>query len=263
KLGKRIDFTDDFSAKVVGLGSEIGGITPIKIKFSVDDQCNLGDVIQSNGLVPLPPYIHRDETIAEDEKRYQTVYADLQGSVAAPTAGLHFTNEIFSELEKVGCEIVDCTLHVGAGTFLPVKNEDINQHKMHFEWCKFGRKTIESIIEAKKSGRSILAIGTTAFRAIESFAVLTGCDSDAMLNQADSFFKTDLFIKPMNRMDRFRPKYVDQIITNFHQPQSTLLMLISALLGYEQTMAMYRHAVDQKYRLFSYGDSSLLQFAKD
>jgi S-adenosylmethionine:tRNA ribosyltransferase-isomerase len=202
-------------------------------------------VLDAVGELPLPPYIQHAPDAA-DEVRYQTVYAREAGAVAAPTAGLHFNEAILAELAERGIRRVALTLHVGAGTFQPVRVDDIRQHQMHRERYTIPPETIATIREARAAGGRVIAVGTTSLRALEAacrrgeFAEPTG--------------DTDIFITP-----GFDFRCVDALITNFHLPKSTLMMLVSAFTGHERIMAAYRHAVAQGYRFFSYGDASLLE----
>ncbi|HET9209083.1 MAG TPA: tRNA preQ1(34) S-adenosylmethionine ribosyltransferase-isomerase QueA, partial [Thermoanaerobaculia bacterium] len=201
------------------------------------------------GHIPLPPYIHRPDT-PEDRERYQTVYARRPGAVAAPTAGLHFTQELLREIEEAGIEIARVTLHVGIGTFKPVSAERIEEHRMERERYEIGEETAEAIRRAREAGRRIVAVGTTVVRTLEGAAlagngeVRTGSGS------------TDLFIAP-----GFRFQVVDALLTNFHLPRSTLLMLVSAFAGRERVLAAYAEAVREGYRFYSYGDAMLLERA--
>lgn len=201
-------------------------------------------VMEQFGHVPLPPYIeHADE--AEDEQRYQTVFAKHPGAVAAPTAALHFDEALFTQLETQGIQRAFVTLHVGAGTFQPVKAENIADHTMHFERYSIPTETLEAIEQCKARGGRVVAVGTTTVRTLESYAKSQQTSGD-----------TNIFITP-----GFPFQLVDLLITNFHLPKSTLMMLISAFAGYEHVMALYKVAVQEKYRFFSYGDSMLLQRA--
>ncbi len=195
------------------------------------------------GEMPLPPYIHKK---AEDKNRYQTVYARHDGSAAAPTAGLHFTKELLSELEEKGVLIVPVTLHVGLGTFRPVKENDITKHKMHSEFCTVSADSAARYNEARKAGGRVFCVGTTSCRTLESCA-----DNDGYLSPCEKY--TDIFIYP-----GYRFKAVDSLITNFHLPESTLLMLVSALAGRETMLDAYKIAVEEKYRFFSFGDAMLI-----
>jgi S-adenosylmethionine:tRNA ribosyltransferase-isomerase len=198
-------------------------------------------VMEQFGHVPLPPYItHEDEF--EDEQRYQTVFAKHPGAVAAPTAALHFDEALFEQLKAKGIERAFVTLHVGAGTFQPVKAENIADHTMHFERYSIPSETLQAIAQCKARGGRVIAVGTTTVRTLESYAKNHQTSGD-----------TNIFITP-----GFDFQIVDLLITNFHLPKSTLMMLISAFAGYEHIMALYKTAVQQKYRFFSYGDSMLL-----
>lgn len=203
--------------------------------------------LETNGHLPLPPYIRREDEL-EDKDRYQTIYAKSIGSVAAPTAGLHFTGGILAALDAKGIERLSVTLHVGLGTFLPVRSETIEQHVMHEETYSVSKDVAEKITRAKKDGRPVLAVGTTSIRVLES-----AWDANAgELRSGES--STKIFIYP-----GYTFKAVDQVFTNFHTPESTLLMLVSAFAGKERIFSAYRHAVEKRYRFFSYGDSMLIQ----
>lgn len=199
------------------------------------------------GHVPLPPYIKRDDDFS-DEKRYQTVYAKEEGSVAAPTAGLHFTEDILQSIRNMGCAITEVTLHVGPGTFLPVRTETLEDHKMHWERCEIGEETAKLINDAKAEGRKIVATGTTSVRTLES-----AWDDEKHVVQS-GWRRTNLFIKP-----GFTYHVVDQLLTNFHMPESTLLALVCAFSTREKVLAAYAHAVEEKYHFFSYGDAMFLR----
>ena len=202
-------------------------------------------ILERHGRLPLPPYIAR-AAAAEDEARYQTVYAKHQGAVAAPTAGLHFTEALLAELEARGARTAEITLHVGAGTFQPVRTENVAGHKMHSEWYDIPAETAEAVAETKARGGRVWAVGTTSVRALESAARATGCLS---AGSGD----TDIFLTPGCRFN-----VADRLITNFHLPKSTLLMLVSAFAGTEEIRRIYRHAVEREYRFFSYGDAMVL-----
>ncbi|PKL13186.1 MAG: tRNA preQ1(34) S-adenosylmethionine ribosyltransferase-isomerase QueA [Spirochaetae bacterium HGW-Spirochaetae-8] len=198
------------------------------------------------GHVPLPPYIKRADTF-HDESRYQTVYAQYSGSVAAPTAGLHFTQDILHAIEARGIGIAPVTLHVGPGTFLPVRVEDLDDHKMHFEHFEISENTASLVNKAHAEGRKVVAVGTTSVRTLESaYDHATGAVQPGPGS-------TNLFIKPP-----YRFAIVDHLLTNFHTPESTLLVLVSTFAGKETIMNAYRHAVAQRYRFFSYGDAMLI-----
>jgi len=203
---------------------------------------DVDEALDRYGAVPLPPYIDRSAD-ATDVDRYQTVYARTRGSVAAPTAGLHFTDELLKRLDAVGVSRAAVTLHVGIGTFRPVEVDDPADHPMHSERYSVPEETVEAIAQARAVGGRVWAVGTTAVRTLESVA-------DASSTPSAGTGETDLFIRPP-----YSFKVVDGLITNFHLPQSTLLMLVAALAGYDRTMAAYREAVAQAYRFYSYGDA--------
>jgi S-adenosylmethionine:tRNA ribosyltransferase-isomerase len=205
------------------------------------------ELMESHGHMPLPPYIDRDDG-ADDEERYQTVFAKEMGAVAAPTAGLHFDDAMLQSLTDMGVEQAEVTLHVGAGTFQPVKTENLDEHIMHSEWLSVSDETVEKIKACKAGGGRVVAVGTTSVRSLETAAK----DGELKPYQGD----TRLFIRP-----GYQFQVVDLLLTNFHLPQSTLLMLVSAFAGYENIMRAYRHAVEQRYRFFSYGDAMLLERA--
>lgn len=213
--------------------------------FELAFSAPLLDLMQSAGELPLPPYItHAPD--AADLERYQTVYARAPGAVAAPTAGLHFTPELLEAMTQRGADIVRVTLHVGAGTFLPVRHEDLSQHRMHLEHFEIPAATADIVNQARDQGRRVTAIGTTSVRALESAAR----DGRLVAGPGD----TRLFILP-----GFRFQIVDRLFTNFHLPASTLMMLVSAFAGADAIRAAYHHAIAQRYRFFSYGDAMLLE----
>lgn len=199
------------------------------------------------GHIPLPPYIKRDDDF-NDEKRYQTVYAKEEGSVAAPTAGLHFTEDILSRVREKGCSIVEVTLHVGPGTFLPVRTENLEDHHMHYERYEITSEVADAINSAKRDGRLVVATGTTSVRTLES-----AYDQETGLVKS-GWARTNLFIKP-----GFTYHVVDQLLTNFHTPESTLLALVSAFAGKDHIFATYKHAIEEKYHFFSYGDAMFIR----
>ena len=198
-------------------------------------------LMEKHGHVPLPPYITHEDS-AEDAERYQTVFARAPGAVAAPTAALHFDADLLNALETRGVQRASVTLHVGAGTFQPVKTENLAEHTMHREWYEVPATTQQAIAECRARGGQVVAVGTTTVRTLESWAQSGQASGD-----------TQIFITP-----GFEFKVVDRLITNFHLPKSTLMMLVSAFAGYEHIMALYRHAIAQQYRFFSYGDAMLL-----
>ena len=202
-------------------------------------------LLERHGHVPLPPYIAHADT-AEDERSYQTVFAARPGAVAAPTAALHFDEALLDALEARGVQRANLTLHVGAGTFQPVRSENLAEHRMHSEWFEIGAATVAAIERTRRAGGRIVAVGTTSLRALEAAALSGRLEAGAR--------ETDIFITP-----GFRFRVVDVLVTNFHLPKSTLLMLVSAFTGFEHARALYRHAIDARYRFFSYGDAMLLE----
>jgi len=205
-------------------------------------------LLEQHGHVPLPPYISHEDA-PEDAERYQTVFARAPGAVAAPTAALHFDAPLLAALAARGVGTARVTLHVGAGTFQPVRTENLAEHKMHSDWFEVPQATVDAIAATRAAGGRIVSVGTTTLRALESAAQQAG---EAGLQQARSG-ETDIFITP-----GFRFQVVDRLVTNFHLPKSTLMMLVSAFAGYAHVMALYRHAIEARYRFFSYGDAMLL-----
>ena len=216
-----------------------GGTRKVKFEYN----CIFNEIIDEIGLMPLPPYIH--ETL-EEKDRYQTVYAKYNGSAAAPTAGLHFTKELLKQIENKGIKIANVTLHVGIGTFRPVKEENVEEHKMHTEHYYIKKEDAEKINEAKKNKKRVIAVGTTSCRVLETIA-----DKNGMVEETGG--DTNIFIYP-----GYKFKCLDGLITNFHLPQSTLLMLVSAFAGKEYILKAYKEAVKEKYRFFSFGDAMLI-----
>ncbi|WP_238884986.1 tRNA preQ1(34) S-adenosylmethionine ribosyltransferase-isomerase QueA [Clostridium sp. YIM B02551] len=201
------------------------------------------NVLDELGQMPLPPYIH--ETL-QDKERYQTVYSKEKGSAAAPTAGLHFTQELLEQIKSKGVNIVYLTLHVGLGTFRPVKVENIEEHDMHSEFYMISKETADIINETKKRGKKVIAVGTTSTRTLETIG-----DENGMVKEASGW--TNIFIYP-----GYKYRVIDALITNFHLPESTLIMLVSALAGQEKVLNAYKEAVKEKYRFFSFGDAMLI-----
>ena len=239
KPGRRLVFAEGIEAEILGRQQEF-----FELRFGND----VLDTLAAHGEVPLPPYItHAAE--AADEARYQTVYARVPGAVAAPTAGLHFDDGILAALQAKGVERASVTLHVGAGTFQPVRVEDVTRHVMHSEWYSIPQATVDAIARAREKNGRVVAVGTTALRALESAAV-QGEEGGIAAGTAE----TRLFVVP-----GFRFRVADRLVTNFHLPRSTLLMLVSAFAGTENIRRAYAHAVRQRYRFFSYGDAMLLE----
>ncbi len=214
-----------------------------KVKFEYDGIFN--EILDKIGLMPLPPYIH--ESLKEND-RYQTVYAKYEGSAAAPTAGLHFTPELLKKIEEKGIKIANVTLHVGIGTFRPVKEENIEEHKMHTEHFYIKQEDVDKINETKKNGKKVIAVGTTSCRVLETIAD----ENTGFVKQIEA--DTGIYIYP-----GYKFKCIDGLITNFHLPKSTLLMLVSALADREFILEAYNKAVEEKYRFFSFGDAMFIK----
>lgn len=237
KLGDEVIFSDELTAKI--LKKKEDGVTEVRFSFVGVFE----EILDRLGEMPLPPYIHEKLT---DKSRYQTVYAKEQGSAAAPTAGLHFTPELLKKAEDNGVIIARLILHVGLGTFRPVKAENIEDHIMHEEYYSVSEEAVGRINAARKNGGRIIAVGTTSVRTLESVSGKGG------IVKAGSGF-TNIFISP-----GYRFKAVDALITNFHLPESTLLMLVSAFAGREKVLELYRAAIEKRYRFFSFGDAMLI-----
>lgn len=238
KIGTYLTVNSELKLKIENIASEDGVRT---IEFEYEGVFE--EILDRVGEVPLPPYI--TEKLA-DKERYQTVYNKISGSSAAPTAGLHFTKELIDRLKDKGVEFTEVLLHVGLGTFRPVKEENILDHKMHSEYFEISEETAKKINKAVKEGRRIIAVGTTSVRVLESAA-----NADGTVNAVKG--DTDIFIYP-----GYKFKTVKGLITNFHLPESTLIMLVSAFVSREKVLEIYKHAVDEKYRFFSFGDSTLI-----
>ena len=238
-VGARVIFGDGI-LKAEVLDTMPGGTR--KVKFHYEGIFN--EILDKIGLMPLPPYIH--ESLKEKD-RYQTVYAKYDGSAAAPTAGLHFTPELLKKIEEKGIDIANVTLHVGIGTFRPVKEDTVEAHQMHSEHFYIKEEDCEKINKAKKSGHRVIAVGTTSCRVLETIA-----DDNGYVKPTEG--DTQIFIYP-----GYKFRCLDALITNFHLPQSTLVMLVSALAGKDYIMKAYKEAVEQKYRFFSFGDAMLIK----
>jgi S-adenosylmethionine:tRNA ribosyltransferase-isomerase len=236
KAGRRIVFAKGVEAEMIGRHGDF-----FELRFADEVLA----VMERHGEVPLPPYIAH-EARADDEARYQTVYAEVPGAVAAPTAGLHFDAALLDALRAKGVAIAKLTLHVGAGTFQPVRVEDLARHVMHSEWYGVSQATVDAIAKAKATKGRVIAVGTTALRALESASI------DGTLRASTA--ETRLFIVP-----GYRFQVVDRLVTNFHLPKSTLLMLVSAFAGIDNIRRAYAHAIASHYRFFSYGDAMLLE----
>ena len=239
KPGTKVEFGDGL-LKATILDIMDGGTR--KVEFEYEGIFN--EILDKIGLMPLPPYIH--ESLKEKD-RYQTVYAKYDGSAAAPTAGLHFTPELLKKIEEKGVKIANVTLHVGIGTFRPVKEENIEEHKMHTEHFYIKQEDVEKINETKKAGGRVIAVGTTSCRVLETIAL----EETGLVEATEG--DTGIYIYP-----GYKFKCIDGLITNFHLPKSTLLMLVSALAGREFVLDAYNEAVKEKYRFFSFGDAMLI-----
>nr|UWI49400.1 tRNA preQ1(34) S-adenosylmethionine ribosyltransferase-isomerase QueA [Clostridioides difficile] len=245
KPGKRAKVGTKFS---FGNGKLIGEVVDLSdegsriIKFHYDGIFE--EILDELGNMPLPPYI---TARLEEKERYQTVYSKHNGSAAAPTAGLHFTEELLNEIKEKGVDIAFITLHVGLGTFRPVKVDDVLNHKMHSEYYMVSQEAADKINKAKESGNNIVCVGTTSCRTIES-----ACDEDGKMKETSGW--TDIFIYPS-----YKFKVLDRLITNFHLPESTLIMLVSAICGKENVLNAYNEAVKERYRFFSFGDAMIIK----
>lgn len=238
RVGDEVGFSDDLSATI--LCKKQDGVTEIRFAYNGVFE----EILDALGEMPLPPYIHEK---LDDATRYQTVYAREQGSAAAPTAGLHFTPELLQKIKDMGVSIARVILHVGLGTFRPVKADNVEDHVMHSEYYEVSQDVANRINSARAGGGRIIAVGTTSVRTLESTA-----DDDGKITASSGF--TDIFITP-----GYRFRAVDALVTNFHLPESTLLMLVSAFAGREETLRMYREAVEEKYRFFSFGDAMIIR----
>lgn len=232
KMGKTVQLTDGISAEVTHIADD--GLRTLVLSHDLDDP-----ELESFRHTPFPPYIKQNEELADE---YQTIYAKDLGSKAAPTAGLHFTDDLLEKLRKEGINREEVTLHVGLGTFAPVKTENLEEHEMHSEWFRLSESTARNLSNAEH----ITAVGTTSIRVLESSA---GDERDFKAEQRS----TDIFIKP-----GYRFKATDALITNFHLPKSTLLMLVAAFVGYDEMMRIYEHAIKERYRFYSFGDAMLI-----
>ena len=238
KAGGRVRFAGTFDAEVLGRGGPQASL--FHLRFPSDPFA----LLEQHGHVPLPPYITHADT-ADDESRYQTVFAAKPGAVAAPTAALHFDAALLAQLKEHGVATANVTLHVGAGTFQPVRTENLSEHTMHSEWFEVRDATVQAIKRTRAAGGRIVAVGTTTLRALESAALAGELEAGSR--------DTDIFITP-----GFTFRVVDVLVTNFHLPKSTLMMLVSAFAGFQHVRDLYTHAIREKYRFFSYGDAMLL-----
>jgi S-adenosylmethionine:tRNA ribosyltransferase-isomerase len=239
QVGGVIRFAEAFDSEVLGRGGPDGSL--FRLRWPSEPLA----LLEAHGHVPLPPYIsHADD--ADDARRYQTVFAAKPGAVAAPTAALHFDDSVLAALRERGVQTASVTLHVGAGTFQPVRTERLEDHRMHSEWFEVSEATVAAVAAVRERGGRVVAVGTTSVRSLESAARGSG-----RLEPARG--ETDIFITP-----GFEFRVVDALLTNFHLPRSTLMMLVSAFAGRAHVMALYRHAIEARYRFFSYGDAMFL-----
>lgn len=241
KVGSKIKLGDELlEAEVIARHEAL-----FELRFHCKE--SVVSVLERIGHMPLPPYIEREDE-GSDRERYQTVFGQKQGAVAAPTAGLHFDEAMLERIRKRGVEIAFVTLHVGSGTFQPVRADDIREHNMHSEIMELSEEVAQRVRIAKAEGRRVIAVGTTSVRCLETAASFSG---DELISAFQG--ETNIFIYPS-----YEYKVVDALVTNFHLPESTLLMLVSAFAGYQHTMAAYRYAVEESYRFFSYGDAMFI-----
>lgn len=239
-VGSEIIFSDDLKATVMGKDETTGGRF---LQFHVPESQSFWTILERVGNIPFPPYVTESQAKVE---QYQTIYAEKEGAIATPTAGLHFTEKLLTELKKRQINIATVTLHVGIGTFRPVEVEDIVTHDMHYESIELNQDTVDLIQKTKKAGRKVIAVGTTVVRTLE------GAYQHHQQLKAFSG-KTNLFIYP-----GYEFKVIDSLITNFHLPKSSLLMLVSALIGRERLMSIYQEAIEEKYRFYSFGDAMFI-----
>lgn len=240
RVGERVEFGEALAAEIVAEGAE--GLRVVRLEYQGD----LLPILDQVGRMPLPPYIRREEPEGEDQARYQTVYAQQPGAVAAPTAGLHFTEEILAEIEARGVRIARLTLHVGLGTFRPIQVERLEDHVMHAEWYAVPHEAAETINGARAGGGRVIASGTTVVRTLE-----TVVDADGVVQAGEGH--TDIFISP-----GYKFRAIDAMLTNFHLPRSSLLVMVSAFAGRERVLAAYAEAIERGYRFYSYGDATLM-----
>ena len=241
KQGRQLLFAETVSAEIIAREDDL---FILRFVDTAQPETNVAVILEQLGHMPLPPYIERQDG-ETDRERYQTVYARQQGAVAAPTAGLHFDDAMLQDIQQRGIDLAFVTLHVGAGTFQPVRVDNIAEHKMHSEWMQLSDEVVEAVKRTRVRGGRVIAVGTTSVRCLESAA------QEGELRSYSG--ETDIFITP-----GFQFRVVDALLTNFHLPESTLLMLVSAFAGHDNIMQAYRHAVAERYRFFSYGDAMFI-----
>ncbi|MDH2997897.1 tRNA preQ1(34) S-adenosylmethionine ribosyltransferase-isomerase QueA [Pasteurellaceae bacterium LFhippo2] len=249
KEGAELFFGEDKLGEGNGFKATMVARHDTLFELEFDSATPLFDLLQQAGHMPLPPYIDRPDEDA-DQERYQTVYSKVLGAVAAPTAGLHFDNDTLAKFAEKGINTAFVTLHVGAGTFQPVRVDTIEEHKMHAEYAEVSQEVVDKILETKAKGKRVICVGTTSVRSIESAAQAAEKEGKLI---APFYSDTSIFLYPGKTF-----KVVDALVTNFHLPESTLIMLVSAFAGYRNCMNAYQHAVEQKYRFFSYGDAMFI-----
>jgi len=256
KPGVVINFSETFRAEVLPF---LGGLNRVVFNRAWEE---IEPWLKENAYVPLPPYIKREDPVpwnkSIDANWYQTIFAKKLGSVAAPTAALHFSNSLLSRLKEKNIKTEFVTLHVGLGTFLPVRVSNIDSHHMHSEQFKVPKKTFEAIQLQKKKNLPVILVGTTTLRALATTYKLAEKNNVDILKYSDQWLETDLFLYPKTREQKQSIPFADALMTNFHQPCSTLFMLVAALIGLDRAQKMYREAVEKRYRFFTYGDSSFL-----
>ncbi|MEH8138889.1 tRNA preQ1(34) S-adenosylmethionine ribosyltransferase-isomerase QueA [Gallibacterium anatis] len=251
KEGSELILGEDKLGEGNGVRARMVGRSDSLFHLQFDIEGSLLDTLQQIGHIPLPPYIDRPDEDA-DQERYQTVYSKVPGAVAAPTAGLHFDEELLAALRAKGVKMAFVTLHVGAGTFQPVRVENIEDHHMHSEYAEVPQEVVDAVLATKAAGKRVIAVGTTSVRSLESAALAAEEKQSTQLIEP-FFADTAIFIYPGKKF-----RVVDCLITNFHLPESTLIMLVSAFAGYDNIMRAYRNAVENRYRFFSYGDAMFL-----
>ncbi len=245
KIGSKIIFSKNCSATVIERDNATGGRI---LQFHLPSHLSFWSILENIGHIPFPPYVTHSNANPE---QYQTIYAQIPGAIAAPTAGLHFTDNLFKKLENKGVLCAEITLHVGIGTFRPVETDIITDHKMHGEWIEISQETVKKIQETKRRGGRIFAVGTTVVRALEGASRVSKKEGKELITHFIG--KTDIFIYPS-----YQWQIVDGLITNFHLPKSSLLMLVSALIGRERLLNLYQEAVQKQYRFYSFGDAMLI-----
>jgi S-adenosylmethionine:tRNA ribosyltransferase-isomerase len=256
KLNTTIVFANDIKAEITTIYDN-KNIKTVALKFNVPKE-SLNIWLEQNASTPLPPYIKTTLATNEIKTKYQTIYAKNIGSVAAPTAGLHFSESVFTQIEKAQISTAYINLHIGLGTFLPVREIDIKKHNMHKEKFSIPQDTLKLIEKTRANNKPIICVGTTTLRALETLFLKSRALNVSAASLCNQELQSELFIYPQDKNTRYKPQAANALITNFHQPKSTLFMLICALIGKEETHRLYTHAITNRFKLFSFGDSSLL-----